>query len=124
MTVLARIRRSFALAVLALPLALIVRLPVDWCLWQSEFIWIVAALWPRSRPGAGHSMPAPEPLPERGHGFPSIAALTSAVLAAVLVASVSLSVPMVRTWSDAWFHAGAALEIVRRGVPPRCARHR
>ena len=40
----------FALAVPALSLALFVRLPVDWCLWQSEFIWIVAALWPRWRP--------------------------------------------------------------------------
>ena len=109
----------FALAAPALLLALIVRLPVDWSLWQSEFIWIVAALWPRSRPAAGHPASPPEPLPERGHGFPSIAALASAVLAAVLVAGVSLSVPMVRTWSDAWFHAAAALEVVRRGVPPQ-----
>ena len=109
----------FALAAPALLLALIVHLPVDWCLWQSEFIWIVAALWPRSRPAAGQAAAPPEPLPERGHGFPSIAALTSALLAAVLVAGVSLSVPMVRTWSDAWFHAGATVEIVRRGVPPQ-----
>jgi hypothetical protein len=109
----------FALALPALALALFVRLPVDWCLWQSEFIWIVAALWPRSRPGPVPQVAPPEPLPERGHGFPSVAALSSALLAALLVAGVSLSVPMVRMWSDAWFHAAATLEVALRGVPPQ-----
>jgi len=109
----------FALAAPALGLALFVRLPVDWCLWQSEFIWIVAALWPeRARGPVPQGLP-PEPLPERGHGFPSVAALTSALLAALLVAGVSLSVPMVRMWSDAWFHAAATLEVARRGIPPQ-----
>ena len=116
----------FALTVPAFLFAFFVRFPLDTCLWQSEFIWIVAALWPRSQPRAGRSeteaaapVAAPEPLPERGHGFPSVAALSSALGAALLVAGVSLSVPMVRMWSDAWFHAGAALEVARRGVPPQ-----
>ncbi len=111
----------FALALPALVCAWFVRLPLDTCLWQSEFIWIVAALWPRARPGphSETSAPPPEPLPERGQGFPSIVALGSALLAATLVAGVSLSVPMVRMWSDAWFHAAATHEILRHGVPPQ-----
>ena len=104
----------FALAAPALLFAWFVRLPLDACLWQSEFIWIVAALWPGRARGAGPQAPPPEPLPERGHGFPSVAALTTALLAATLVAGVSLSVPMVRMWSDAWFHAAATLEVARR----------
>ncbi|MGH7730154.1 MAG: hypothetical protein ACRENJ_02790, partial [Candidatus Eiseniibacteriota bacterium] len=43
----------FALTLPALLFALFVRLPLDTCLWQSEFIWIVASLWPRSRRAAG-----------------------------------------------------------------------
>jgi hypothetical protein len=121
-----------ALGAPALVLALALHLPPEWCLWQSEFLWIVAALWPRSAPRAKtpamatdlSTAPAPgsadpDPLPERGHGFPSIAALTSAALAALLVASVSLPVPMVRMWSDAWFHAAATIEVTRHGVPPQ-----
>ena len=38
--------------------------------WQSEFLWVVATLWPTSRV-PGHAQR--EPLPERGHGFPSLA---------------------------------------------------
>jgi hypothetical protein len=109
----------FALALPAFALALFVRLPVDWAMWQSEFIWIVAALWPRWQPKEGAPAPAPEPLPEPGHGFPSIAALATAVPVALLVAGVALAVPMVRMWSDAWFHAGATIEIFRSGVPPQ-----
>jgi hypothetical protein len=120
-----------ALTAPALVLALALHLPPDWCLWQSEFLWIVAALWPRSAPKARapaaaadlSTVPAPgaaaEPLPERGHGFPSIAALTCAGLAALLVACVSLPVPMVRMWSDAWFHAAATIEVARHGIPPQ-----
>src|SRR5262245_16877995 len=121
-----------ALAAPALVLALALHLPPDWCLWQSEFLWVVAALWPRSKPRAPaanatmdlSTAPAPgsaeaEPLPERGHGFPSIAAVSSAVLAVLLVAGVSLTVPIVRMWSDAWFHAAATLEVARHGVPPQ-----
>ncbi len=104
-----------ALAVTALALGLSLRLPVDWALWQAEFVWVVAALWPRARAGA---VPPVEPLPARGEGFPSLAALGGALVAAALVAGVAFTVPMVRMWSDAWFHAGAAIEIARRGVPP------
>src|SRR5262249_52807850 len=70
---------------------------------------------PAPAPGAA----PPAPLPERGQGFPSIAALTSAALAALLVASVALTVPMVRMWSDAWFHAAATIEVARHGIPPQ-----
>src|SRR5262245_8106833 len=121
-----------ALLAPALVLALALHLPPDWCLWQSEFLWVVAALWPRSKPRAPaanatmdlSTAPAPgsaeaEPLPERGHGFPSIAAVSSAVLAVLLVAGVSLTVPIVRMWSDAWFHAAATLEVARHGLPPQ-----
>jgi hypothetical protein len=119
-----------ALCAPALVLALALHLPPDWPV--AEFLWIVAALWPRSAPGAKtpaaaadlSTAPAPGsadlgPLPERGYGFPSIVALTSAALAALLVACVSLSVPMVRMWSDAWFHAAAAIEVTLHGVPPQ-----
>lgn len=111
----------FGLALPALACAWFLRLPLDTCLWQSEFIWIVAALWPRARPAPGAPAPAipPEPIPERGQGFPSIVALSCAVAAAALVGGVALSVPMVRMWSDAWFHAAASLEIARHGVPPQ-----
>lgn len=115
----------FGLMLPALALALALHLPPDWCLWQAEFLWIVAALWPRSAPrtppGSASEAAAPGsgPLPERGHGFPSIAALTTAVLAALLVAGVALTTPMVRMWSDAWFHAAATLEVGRGGVPPQ-----
>ena len=87
----------FALAAPALVLALTLRLPIDWALWQAEFIWLVAALWPRARSGPPNA--APEPLPERGHGFPSLVALGTALAAALLVAGIALSVPMVRMWS-------------------------
>ena len=107
----------FALALPALALALFIHLPLDWCLWQSEFVWIVVALWPRSPRSA--PVTPPEPLPERGHGFPSVAVMASALLAALLIGAVSLSVPMVRMWSDAWFHGAAAVEVARRGVPPQ-----
>lgn len=109
-----------ALAIPALPLALFVGLPVGWCLWPSEFIWTVVALWPRMARGTPASPAAPsEPLPERGQGFPAIAAIGSAIGAIILIAGVSLSVPFVRMWSDAWFHAAAAIEITIRGVPPQ-----
>ena len=107
----------FALALPALGLALLVRLPLAWCLWSSEFIWTVVALWPRHA-GAATADPA-EPLPERGQGFPAIAAIATAVGAALLIAAVALSVPFVRMGGDAWFHAAAATEIAIRGVPPQ-----
>lgn len=107
-----------ALALPALGLALVVDLPVGWCLWPSEFIWTVVALWPRGKGGAAEPGVG-EPLPERGQGFPAIAAITTALGAAALVGIVALSVPFVRMWSDAWFHAAAATEITVRGVPPQ-----
>src|SRR6185503_6005948 len=97
----------FVLALPALILALAFRLPIDWCLWQSEFLWIVAALWPRAAKPAPGAVTA-EPLPARGHGFPSIAALVTALGAALLIGGVAFATPMVRMWSDAWFHAGVA----------------
>lgn len=106
----------FLLGLPAVALALIVNLPMRWCVWPSEFIWTVLALWPRF----GGAAPAPaEPLPERGQGFPAIAAVGAAVGAALLVAGVAFSVPYVRMWSDAWFHAGAATEITIHGVVPQ-----
>ncbi len=108
----------FVLALPTLGFALLVRLlPVGWCLWPVEFVWAVVALWPR-RPRPAGADPA-EPLPERGHGFPAIAGVATAIGAAVLVGAVALSVPFVRMWSDAWFHAGATIEIAIRGVPPQ-----
>ena len=113
----------WCLAAPALALALTLHLGPEWCLWQAEFLWIVAALWPRSAPkvakAAAAAAPEPEPLPERGHGFPSIAALASAAGCAGLVAVVALSNPMVRMWSDAWFHGAAAVEVTLHGVPPQ-----
>jgi hypothetical protein len=106
----------FALAVPALAFALIVpRVTIGQCFWQSEFVWAVIALWPRR--------PAPpeisEPLPNRGEGFPALAAGGAAIVLAVLIAAIPLAVPYVRMWSDAWFHTAAILEIGLRGVPPQ-----
>jgi hypothetical protein len=106
----------FALALPALGFALLLRdMPVAQCLFQSEFLWVVIALWPRgARPPA-----ISEPLPGRGEGFPAIAALGTALGVALLVAAVPLAVPYVRMWSDAWFHSAAIVEIGRHGVPPQ-----
>src|SRR6185503_10561849 len=55
-----------ALALPSLILVLAVRAPLGTSFWQSEFLWLVATLWP-----AGHSRREHEPRPDRGHGFPS-----------------------------------------------------
>ena len=106
----------FALALPALPLALLVRMPIAQCFWQAEFFWTVLALWPRLKP----ALPAiSEPLPERGQGFPAIAAVGTALGAALLIGAIPLAVPYVRMWSDAWFHSAAIVEIGVHGVPPQ-----
>jgi len=106
----------FGLALPALVLVLTVHLPLRWCLWQSVFLWAVAGLWPRSAPAPA----APtEPLPERGQGFPSVAAVATALGVALLVGTVSLSVPLVQMWGEAWFHGAAVTEVAIRGVPPQ-----
>jgi hypothetical protein len=98
------------------PLAPFADLPVEQCLLPVEFLWLVVAVWPRSEPAV---VPPAEPLPERGQGFPAIAAIATAVGAALLIAAVALSGLFVRMAGDAWFHAAAALEIAIRGVPPQ-----
>src|SRR5262245_24149344 len=106
----------FALGVPALLFALVVpRVTIAQCFWQSEFIWAVVALWPR-RPSPPE---IPEPLPNRGEGFPGLAAAGTALVLAALIAAIPLAVPYVRMWSDAWFHTAAILEIGLRGVPPQ-----
>src|SRR6185295_14484989 len=89
--------------------------PIDNCFWQSEFIWAVAALWPR-RPAPAENA---EPLPARGEGFPAIAAVATATALALLIAVIPLTVPYVRMWSDAWFHSAAIIEVGMHGVPPQ-----
>jgi hypothetical protein len=106
----------FALGVPALLFALVVpRVTIPQCFWQSEFLWAVIALWPRrpSPPEIG------EPLPNRGEGFPALAAGGTAIALAALIAAIPLAVPYVRMWSDAWFHTAAILEVGLRGVPPQ-----
>lgn len=107
----------FALALPALGLALLAKIQVAACLLPSEFIWTVVALWPRHASAAVTT--ATEPLPERGQGFPSIAAIATALGAALLIAGVALSVPFVRMSGDAWLHAAAVVEVALRGVPPQ-----
>jgi hypothetical protein len=105
-----------ALALPALALALLAHLPVARCLLPVVFNWTVIALWPRRRKTAA---PPGEPLPERGHGFPAIAAILTAVGTLTLVGAVALTVPMANMGGDAWFHATAAIEVGLRGVPPQ-----
>lgn len=104
------------LALPALALVLTVHLPLRWCVWQSVFLWAVAGLWPRS--ATAPAAPA-EPLPERGQGFPSVAAGATALGAALLVGTVSLSVPLAQMWGEAWLHGAAVTELAIRGVPPQ-----
>src|SRR5262245_17935199 len=104
------------LAVPALALVGTVHLPLRWCVWQSVFLWAVAGLWPRSAPPP--TAPT-EPLPERGQGFPSVAAGVTALGAALLVGTVSLSVPLVQMWGEAWLHGATVTELAIRGVPPQ-----
>ena len=107
-----------ALALPALALALPLHVAVARCLWPAEFIWLVAALMPRpSRAGAEAEVPGL--LPERGQGFPAIAAVATAVGAALLVAAVAFSGAFVLVSGDAWTHAAAVTEITVRGLPPQ-----
>src|SRR5262249_21616282 len=98
----------FALALPALALALLAHLPLGRCLLPIDFDWSVLALWPRRKQPIA---PTGEPLPERGHGFPAIAAVGTAVATALLVGSVALTVAMANMGGDAWFHATAAIEV-------------
>jgi hypothetical protein len=104
-----------ALGAPALALALGTGMPVGTCFWLAELLAITAALWPL---GLRRAPADAEPLPERGRGFPAVAALGTAVGLAVLVAIPPMVNPYVRTWSDAWFHSAIVLEIARNGVPP------
>ena len=106
-----------ALTLPALALALFAHLTVARCLWPAEFIGVVAALWPRRSRGAAPE--AAQPLPERGQGFPALAAVATAAGAAFLVAAVALSGAFVLVSGDAWAHAAAVTEIVVRGLPPQ-----
>ncbi|MBI3540079.1 MAG: hypothetical protein HY076_07380, partial [Candidatus Eisenbacteria bacterium] len=115
----------FALALPGLVFALVVpRVAIAQCFWQSEFIWAVAALWPRRPaammgPGAAPPPEITEPVPARGEGFPALAAVGTAVALALGIVAIPFAVPYVRMWSDAWFHSSAILEIGLRGVPPQ-----
>jgi hypothetical protein len=110
---------GLAPATLALPaflLVLLVRVPLGLAFWQSEFLWVVAALWPAG-PERDPRIRR-EPRPERGQGFPSLAA-AAAVLAVVgLALSLPVASPLLRMGSEAWFQAAAAIDIRRHGLPP------
>jgi hypothetical protein len=97
------------------PLAPLANIPLAQWILPVEFNWLVVALWPRR----SAAVPVSEPLPERGHGFPAIAAIATAVGVALLVAAVALMGAYVRMGGDAWFHATAAIEVSLRGVPPQ-----
>lgn len=91
---------------LGLPVLLLAVAGVPWgaAFWLVEFLWATCALWPR-------------PAVARSAG--SLAPLWLAGAVALFVAIPSLVLPFVRTWSDAWFHAGVAYEVLARGVPPQ-----
>ena len=98
----------------ALPFLGLLRMPAAMALEIALFLAVVAAAWPSPR--RDH---APAPRLARADAFPAPAAYLLAAIALVLVAIPVLAVPFVRLWSDAWFHSGAAIEVLRHGLPPQ-----
>jgi hypothetical protein len=109
---------ALAPATLALPallLALAVRLPLGVAFALSEFVWIAFALWPAGPPTA--SRVRREPRPERGHGFPSLAAMAVVAAAATFTMAMPFAAPLLRFSPEAWFHAAAAIDLRLHGMP-------
>ena len=102
-----------AVALPALALAALTRMPLPTAAALTVFVWVAAAGWQsRPRPSA--------PEPERAETpVPALPVALLALFAVTLVALPPLLIPFVRYWSDAWFHAGAAIEVARHGVPPQ-----
>jgi hypothetical protein len=98
-------------AALALAPVVLARMPFAAALGLMTFVWGVIAAWPgaRERPEPDHEVLGVPALP---------VALIAAALAA-LIAGVMVQVPFVRYWSDAWFHSGIAIEVLRHGLPPQ-----
>ncbi|HYM80465.1 MAG TPA: hypothetical protein VEY91_03515 [Candidatus Limnocylindria bacterium] len=106
-----------ALALPAFLIALAARVPLAPSLWQTEFLWMVVALWPARRvlPSRSHR----EPRPERGQGFPSVAVLAIGVCVLLVVLLPPWLEPVLRLAGDVWFHAAEAIEIRLHGLPPQ-----
>ncbi|NOT33356.1 MAG: hypothetical protein HOP12_04205 [Candidatus Eisenbacteria bacterium] len=85
-----------------------VGVPLGASFWLVSFVALVLAMWPTPARAPDR---APEPFPLR-------AVVAAALAVAALIALPALVIPYVRMWSDAWFHAGVAIEIARRGLPP------
>lgn len=94
----------------ALALAALTRMPLATAVSLVTFVWVVVAGWQLSAKSDG--------APREGTN-PGVWAGVIAVLAMILVALPPLLIPFVRYWSDAWFHAGTAIEIAERGMPPQ-----
>ncbi|MFI5370119.1 MAG: hypothetical protein ACHQ52_01080 [Candidatus Eisenbacteria bacterium] len=102
------------LGLTALPFLAGLRMPPVTALEVALFLAVVAAAWPLARRDR-----APDPRLARSDAFPTAGAFALAALAVLMVAIPAIAVPFVRLWSDAWFHAGAAIEVLRRGLPPQ-----
>jgi hypothetical protein len=83
--------------------------------WQSEFLWLVATLWP-----AGRSLRRErEPRPERGHGFPSVAVATIAFAVVFVTLAPPIASRLLALAGEPWYQTAAALEIRLHGMPPQ-----
>jgi len=94
----------------ALGLSMLTRMPLATAVSLVTFVWVVVAGWQLSMKS--------DEAPREGTN-PGAWSGVIAVLAVILVGLVPLLVPFVRYWSDAWFHAGVAIEIAERGLPPQ-----
>jgi len=104
-----------ALALPALILVLAIRAPFATSFWQSEFLWLVATLWP-----AGRSLRREhEPRPERGHGFPSVAVATIAFAVMFVTLAPPIASRFLALAGEPWYQTAAAIEIRLHGMPPQ-----
>jgi hypothetical protein len=93
----------------ALGLAALTRMPLATAISLITFVWVVVA---------GLELSKKSDTEPREGTNPGAWSAVVAILAVVLVALPPLLIPFVRYWSDAWFHAAAAIEIAERGFPP------
>jgi hypothetical protein len=101
-----------ALGLPALALVTLLRHPLAAAVTQTEFVCVIFAVWGLVAARGDRTAEANAPPVSRVAPWLAIAAL-------VLTAIPPLASPFLRMWSDAWFHAAAAIEIQLRGIPPQ-----
>src|SRR6185503_15541275 len=90
-----------ALVLPAWILALAIHAPLGTSFWQSEFLWIVATLWPLGRAARREH----EPRPERGQGFPSVAVAAIGCSVVFLVLAMPLASRWLALAGEPWYQA-------------------